>query len=134
MISQNLNFITTEQKTVLVLSGFILEKLNQALVLKRDHKNALVILAANNNNSENNGSCNSFLIRNNKRYQLCKVQMMSNLTNIYLALVKVISQIYKDDALTQSYYYEEEKCNFQMENCQPKTCLSIYDCCGIYAV
>ena len=44
---------------------------------------------------------------NNKRCQLCKVQMMFNLTNINLTLVKVISQIYKDDTLTQSYYYEE---------------------------
>jgi len=69
--------------------------------------------ADNNNNRENNESCNSFMTRNNKRYQLCKVQMMFNLTNINLALAKVISQIYRDDTLTQPYYYEEEYATFE---------------------
>ncbi|KAG2216009.1 hypothetical protein INT46_007069 [Mucor plumbeus] len=115
MISQYLVSITTEQTTVLVLPEFILKKSNQALALKRGHKNPLVILwiATNNNNSENNESCNSFMTRNHKRYQLCKVQTMFNLTNINLALVKMISQMYKDDTLTQSYYYEEENVNFE---------------------
>ncbi|KAG2190279.1 hypothetical protein INT46_003990 [Mucor plumbeus] len=114
MISQYLVSITTEQTTVLVLPEFILKKSNQALALKRGHKNPLVILwIANNNNSENNERCNSFMTRNHKRYQLCKVQIMFNLTDINLALVKVISQIYKDDTLTQSYYYEEENVNFE---------------------
>ena len=53
------------------------------------------------------------MTRNNKRYQLCKVQMMFNLTNINLALAKVISQIYRDDTLTQPYYYEEEYATFE---------------------
>ena len=114
MISQYLDSITTEQTTVLVLHESILKKSNQALALKRGHKNPLVILwIASNNNSENNESCNSFMTRNNKRYQSCKVQMMFNLANINLALVKVISQIYKDDTLTQLYYYEEENINFE---------------------
>ena len=39
--------------------------------------------------------------------------MMFNLANINLALVKVISQIYKDDTLTQLYYYEEENITFE---------------------
>ena len=106
--------ITTEQTTVLVLHESILKKSNQALALKRGHKNPLVILwIANNNNSKSNKSCNSFMTCNNKRYQLCKVQMMFNLTNINSALAKVISQIYKDDTLTQSYYYEEENVTFK---------------------
>jgi hypothetical protein len=73
MISQYLVSITTEQTTVLVLPEFISKKLNQALALKRGHKNPLVILwIASNNNSENDESCNSSMTRNNKRYQLCK--------------------------------------------------------------
>lgn len=114
MVSQYLNFFMTEQATVLVLHEFILKKSNQVLVLKRGHKNPLVIiLIDNNDNSENNDGDNSYMLRDNKKYQLCEVQAMFNIMNTNLALVKIISQVYKDDNVTQSYYYDEENIIFK---------------------